>query len=291
MFRSLVIETPGHMGYKKGIMPWKETCVMSERIKLISDYLSGEYGITELSTEYEIRRKTVYKWIARYEATGWSEILRRRGLSRVARRRRAAVPSEGPLSHCQEVNNVWCADFKGWFHTRDDNKCTPLTISDAHSRYLLCCQGLGGRTDTMTVRPLFIGTVRQYGMPEAIRTDNGTPFAYTALGALTTLAVWWVRLGIRLERIEPGSPQQNGRHERMHRPLKEATASPPRGTLWAQQQAFDEFRTETTPSVHTKRLGNNRRQSFIGHRLESIRTDYPASAGTRWSGKSGWCAR
>jgi transposase InsO family protein len=284
-------------------MSWKETCVMSERIKLISDYLTGDYGIAELSDEYEVSRKTIYKWIARYEAVGWSgledqsraplhhpnavaaeieaeilklkawrplwgapklrtklleligeercpaestisEILKRHGLSRTARRRRAAVPSEGPLSHCQEINTVWCADFKGWFRTRDGSKCTPLTISDAHSRYLLCCQGLGARTDTITVRPLFIGAFRQYGLPEAIRTDNGTPFACTALGGLTALSVWWVRLGIRLERIEPGCPQQNGRHERMHRTLKEATANPPKGTLRTQQQAFDEFRTE-----------------------------------------------
>ena len=96
----------------------------------------------------------------------------------------------------------------------------------------------------VTVRPLFIATFREYGVPAAIRTDNGAPFATTALGGLSVLAVWWVRLGIQLERIEPGQPQQNGRHERMHRTLKEATASPPRANLRIQQLAFDEFRRE-----------------------------------------------
>jgi hypothetical protein len=107
----------------------------------------------------------------------------------------------------------------------------------------------------MTVRPLFIAAFRQYGLPGAIRTDNGTPFACAALGGLTALAVWWVRLGIRLERIEPGCPQQNGRHERMHRTLKEATASPPKGTLRAQQQAFDEFKTEYNEERPHEALG------------------------------------
>lgn len=284
-------------------MAWKETCVMRERIKLIGDYLTGEYGISELAAEYDISRKTAYKWISRYEAQGWSgledqsrapmhhpnmvvweieqqllelkarrplwgapklrrklleavgvdrcpaestisEILRRHGLSRVAKGRRRAVPTEQPFGHCQEANRTWCADFKGWFRTGDGSKCTPLTISDAYSRYLLCCQGLGGKTGTVTVKPLFIGVFRRYGMPLAIRTDNGSPFACAALGGLTPLSVWWVRLGINLERIEPGQPQQNGRHERMHRRLKEAIASPPKATLGVQQKAFDVFRQE-----------------------------------------------
>ena len=112
--------------------------------------------------------------------------------------------------------------------------CTPLTISEAHSRYLLCCQGLGGATGFITVKPLFIQTFRKYGLPESMRTDNGPPFATTALGRLSELAVWWVRLGIELQRIEPGCPQQNGRHERIPRTLKEATAQAPRAHLGAQ---------------------------------------------------------
>ena len=133
--------------------------------------------------------------------------------------------------------------------------CTPLTISEAHSRYLLCCQGLGGATGFITIKPLFIQTFRKYGLPESMRTDNGPPFATTALGGLSELAVWWVRLGIELQRIEPGCPQQNGRHERMHRTLKEATAQPPRAHLGAQQKAFEAFRREDNEERPHEALG------------------------------------
>ncbi len=184
-----------------------------------------------------------------------SEILRRHGLSGVAKRRRRAVPTEQPFQDCRETNAVWCADFKGWFRTTNGRKCTPLTISDAHSRYLLCCQGLGGATGFITVKPLFIKTFRKWGLPESMRTDNGPPFASTALGGLSELAVWWVRLGIELQRIEPGCPQQNGRHERMHRTLKEATAQPPRANLAAQQKAFEAFRREYNEERPHQSLG------------------------------------
>ena len=173
-----------------------------------------------------------------------SAILKRYGLSRVARERRRGVPSQEPLGHCQSVNAVWCADFKGWFRTGDGSKCTPLTISDGYSRYLIRCQDLGEKTGALLVKRVFVGAFREYGMPEAIRTDNGTPFACCCLGGLSELAVWWIRLGVQLERIEPGQPQQNGRHERMHRTLKEATATPPKRTLKEQQKAFDVFRKE-----------------------------------------------
>ena len=133
--------------------------------------------------------------------------------------------------------------------------CTPLTISEAHSRYLLCCQGLGGATGFITIKPLFIQTFRKYGLPESMRTDNGPPFATTALGGLSELAVWWVRLGIELQRIEPGCPQQNGRHERMPRTLKEATAQPPRAHLGAQQKAFEAFRREDNEERPHEALG------------------------------------
>jgi transposase InsO family protein len=184
-----------------------------------------------------------------------SEILRRHGLSRISRRRRRATPSAQPFAACQEANAVWCADFKGWFRTGDGAKCAPLTISDGHSRYLLRCQGLDGSTGFTTVQPLFIATFREYGMPRAIRTDNGPPFASTALGGLSPLSVWWVRLGLDLERIEPGCPQQNGRHERMHRTLKAATAQPPRANLRQQQKAFDEFRREYNQERPHEALG------------------------------------
>jgi putative transposase len=173
-----------------------------------------------------------------------SEILRRHGLSRVRKAKRRAVPSGEPLAHCQGANEVWCADFKGWFKTGDGKRCTPLTITDGHSRYLLMCQGIGGETGLVAVQPLFIGAFREHGLPAAMRTDNGPPFASCGLGGLSALSVWWMLLGIRVERIRPGKPQENGRHERMHRTLKEATANPPRANLRRQQEAFDAFREE-----------------------------------------------
>jgi putative transposase len=200
-----------------------------------------------------------------------SEILRRHGLSRIARRRRRAVPSTQPFAACQEANAVWCADFKGWFRTGDGAKCTPLTISDAHSRYLLRCQGLDGSTGFTTVKPLFIATFREYGMPQAIRTDNGAPFASIGLGGLSALSVWWVRLGLGLERIEPGQPQQNGRHERMHRTLDEATAQPPQPNLRRQQKAFDGFQHEYNHERPHEALG----QRTPAEVYEPTQRDYP----------------
>lgn len=303
---------------------------MNERMKLVSEYLSGDYGISELAVQYEVSRKTVYKWIERHESGGWealkdqsrapkhhpnavsselerqvlelkaqkplwgapklrsklielvgaqacpaestvSAILRRHGLSQIAKRRRRAVPSEQPFGKCAEANEVWCADFKGHFWTGDGQRCTPLTISDGHSRYILCCQGLRGDTGILTVKPLMIETFRKYGLPEAIRTDNGTPFASSGLGGLTALAVWWVRLGIKLERIEPGCPQQNGRHERMHRTLKEATANPPKRNLAAQQEAFDVFCKEFNQERPHEGLGQRPPVMFY----ESSKKKYP----------------
>jgi transposase InsO family protein len=184
-----------------------------------------------------------------------SNVLARHGLCRKRRPRRAATPSESPLAHCEAVNQLWCADFKGHFCTGDGRRCHPLTISDAHSRYLLRCQALRGSTGLVAVQPLFVATFREYGMPEAIRTDNGAPFASIGLAGLSALSVWWIRLGIRPERIVAGQPQQNGRHERMHRTLKEATASPPRSTLRMQQQAFEVFAQEYNQERPHEALG------------------------------------
>jgi hypothetical protein len=130
-----------------------------------------------------------------------------------------------------------------------------LTISDGFSRYLLRCQGLSGGTGSRIVQPIFAATMREYGVPEAIRTDNGTPFASTGLGGLSALSIWWLRLGIRLERGRPGCPQDNGRHERLHRTLKEATAQPPKASFRAQQRAFDEFRAEYNEERPHEALG------------------------------------
>jgi putative transposase len=167
-------------------------------------------------------------------------ILTRAGLTQRRRRRRRVPPSSQPFSACERPNAVWCADFKGWFRTADGQRCDPLTISDAYSRMLLCCQGLA-RPDYAHVRPAFEAVFREYGLPDAIRTDNGPPFASVAAGGLSPLAVWWVKLGIQPQRIAPGHPEQNGRHERMHRTLKQDCCRPPAATLIAQQRRFDAF--------------------------------------------------
>ena len=171
------------------------------------------------------------------------EILSRHGLTVPRKHRRRTPPYTQPFAACNGPNAVWCGDFKGWFKTGDGSRCDPLTISDAHSRKLLRCQVVKD-TGFETTRGLFEATFRQYGLPLAIRTDNGTPFAGRGIGGLSRLSVWWIKLGIVPERIEPGKPQQNGRHERMHGTLKRETARPPARTLRAQQRAFDQFGEE-----------------------------------------------
>ena len=171
------------------------------------------------------------------------EILHRHGLTVPRRRSRRTTPYTDPFKACSQPNTVWSADLKGWFLTGDGNRCDPLTITDNYSRYLLRCQAVvPANHDAM--RPVFEAAFREYGMPLAIRTDNGVPFATTTVGALSKLSIWWIKLGITPERIEPGKPAQNGRHERMHRTLKDETASPPKRTLKQQQKAFDNFRNE-----------------------------------------------
>jgi transposase InsO family protein len=172
-----------------------------------------------------------------------SRILQRHGLVRPQGRRRAKAQGTA-LTGYEGPNAVWCADFKGWFSTGEGAICTPLTITDGFSRYFLRCQGLSKGTGRVVVQPIFETVMREFGVPEAMRTDNGTPFACVGLGGLTGLSIWWLKLGIRLERSRPGCPQDNGRHERMHRTLKAETAQPPKANLAAQQRAFDEFRTE-----------------------------------------------
>jgi putative transposase len=170
-------------------------------------------------------------------------LLKREGLVVGRRKRRKTAPYSEPLAHANGANRVWCADFKGWFRTRDGERIDPLTITDGHSRYLLKCQAVE-KTDTTRVQAIFEAAFREYGMPEAIRTDNGAPFASTAIAGLSRLAVWWMKLGIVPERIEAGHPEQNGRHERMHRTLKQEVAQPPAANRREQQQSMDRFRQE-----------------------------------------------
>jgi putative transposase len=167
--------------------------------------------------------------------------LRREGLTRGRSVRRRCPPYTQPFRAITAANDVWSVDFKGWFRTKDGARCDPLTVSDAFSRYVLACQVVG-RPDETHVRPVFDRLFCEYGLPLAIRSDNGPPFATVGAGGLSVLAVWWLKLGIGCERIEPGKPEQNGRHERMHGTLKAETAVPPATTVAAQQVRFDEFR-------------------------------------------------
>jgi len=282
-------------------MPWRETEPMKERLKLIADRLDG-CSITELSEYYKVSRKTVYKWLERYELLGpdglkelcrapanhpnqtdvavirllveakiahmswgpkkllgflnghqprvkWPSVctaekwLKKHGLVQARRVRKRTPPYSEPFLACDAPNRVWSADYKGQFKTGDGRWCYPLTITDNMSRYLFTCKGLYSPCHADT-RPWFEWVFREFGLPEAIRTDNGTPFAGRGVTGLSRLSVWWIKLGIRPERIESGKPQQNGRHERMHRTLKQDTARPPMPDMDRQQLRFDEFRRE-----------------------------------------------
>jgi transposase InsO family protein len=169
--------------------------------------------------------------------------LQRQGLTCRRKRRRRATATELPLTSGRYCNQVWCADFKGHFKTADGSRCNPLTISDHSSRYLLCCRHVS-RMSYELVKMRFERIFREYGLPEVIRTDNGTPFASRGLGGLSRLSYWWIRLGIYPERIEPGHPEQNGRHERIHKTLGYHTAKPPAKNLAGQQKRFNAFCNE-----------------------------------------------
>ena len=278
-------------------MSWKKCEIMDERIKFVSRLLNGE-GMSELCREFNISRKTGYKFYNRYKQEGlegfydksrrpfnsanriakqieqfildikeehssWGarkirERLRRNhsniklpALSTVhavldrndlVKARKKRYKAQGTnLSIAKEPNDLWCADFKGQFKLKNGKYCYPLTITDNACRFILACESLESNAEE-TAFPVFERSFKEYGLPNAIRTDNGVPFANpNALFQLSKLAVWWMRLGIRIERIEPGHPEQNGRHERMHRTLKEETTKPVSSNLLQQQEKFDLF--------------------------------------------------
>lgn len=171
------------------------------------------------------------------------DLFARKGLVRKRRRRRKLLhPGAVPI-RTAAPNDLWTADFKGQFRTSDGVYCYPLTIADQHTRFLLTCQGLLS-VETPGARKVFERAFREFGLPAAIRTDNGVPFATSALHGLSQLNVWWMRLGIQHQRIRPASPQENGAHERMHKTLKAETIRPPKPNRRAQQLAFNRFRSE-----------------------------------------------
>jgi transposase InsO family protein len=181
-----------------------------------------------------------------------SRVLQRAGLAARRKLARHAVPLTTPFRDSHGPNDLWCADFKGWFRARNGERCEPLTITDAVSRFGLACQVVD-RITLQRARPVFERTFREYGLPRALRTDNGAPFASTGLAGLTRLSAWWVALGIRPDRIAPGKPQQNGRHERFHRTLQE---TPPALTRLAQQRAYEAFLREYNDDRPHAALGN-----------------------------------
>jgi putative transposase len=310
-------------------MTWKETCAMEQKIQLIGDWLKNEHTISELGEHYRVSRKTVYKWIYRYQAGGpealqeasrapfhhpnatapeivstiiekklrhpyWGpkkvvsllrheqpekqwpaastvqSILRKEGLVKPRRVRHHTPAFTGPFQECLKPNDTWSIDYKGQFRTGDGKLCYPFTISDNFSRYLLACRGLH-HPNYESTRPHLERTFREYGLPLAIRSDNGSPFASTGLGGLSRLAVWLIRLQIVPERIALSHPEQNGRHERMHRTLKEEACKPPRSCLAQQQRAFDRFRREYNEKRPHESLGMETPASFY----EPSRRLYP----------------
>jgi transposase InsO family protein len=170
-------------------------------------------------------------------------LLKREGLVRARRRRPAPGHPGRPLTPMDAPNAIWTIDFKGQFKLGGGAYCYPLTVVDGYSRYLLACQGLPS-TAGLGARGVLERLFRTYGLPDRIRSDNGSPFATCALGRLSALSVWWLKLGIRPELIQPAHPEQNGRHERMHRTLKAEATRPAAHSARGQQQRFDAFRQE-----------------------------------------------
>lgn len=168
-------------------------------------------------------------------------ILHRHDLVKKRRSKTKFKATASYLSNPTEPNDLWCTDFKGQFRMKNKQYCFPLTLTDYASRYLLACESLEGTSESPCFS-IFEQVFKEHGLPRAIRSDNGVPFASgNSLWNLTKLSVWWIRLGIRIERIQPGNPQQNGRHERMHRTLKAEATHPPAGNLLQQQETFDAF--------------------------------------------------
>ncbi len=198
------------------------------------------WGARKLLRVLTDRHPRISQWPA---PSTTADLLARRGLVLKRRRRRPHQHPGVVAPITKSPNDLWTADFKGEFRTSNGLYCYPLTIADQHTRFLLTCHGLLS-TQTVTAKPVFERAFREYGLPLAIRTDNGVPFATQAIHGLSYLNVWWMRLGIQHQRIHPGRPQQNGAHERMHRTLKRQAIKPVARTCARQQKSFDAFRAE-----------------------------------------------
>lgn len=204
----------------------------------------------------------VRSWLSRHRSRiDWpasstiGELFDRAGLTVRRRLRRRRPPSSAPFGECVAANDTWCIDFKGWFVTGDGERCEPLTLSDAHSRYLLRCQAMA-RTDADHVWPVLDAAFREFGLPRRLRSDNGPPFASCGAGGLSQLSVKVIKAGVVPERIAPGKPQQNGRLERLHLTLLQDTAKPPAATLRAQLKRLRRFQRTYNDERPHQALGN-----------------------------------
>lgn len=225
-------------------------------------------------------RKIVYWLKQNYPEWAWpaistaGNILKQAGLVKPRKRCCKTPPYTQPFQECLGPNLVWSADYKGQFKTGDGRFCYPLTVTDNYSRYLLDCRALR-HPDYSGSRPVFEAIFKKYGLPAAIRTDNGAPFASTGLGGLSRLSVWFIKLGIKPERIIAGHPQDNGRHERMHRSLKEATVKPPKGNRREQQKAFQVFISDFNNERPHEALGMRTPASFYKPSLRAYPEKLP----------------
>lgn len=219
------------------------------------------------------------------------KFFQREGLVKKQSRSRRRPHPGRPTAPFDRPNAIWSADFKGQFKTLDGVYCYPLTVQDGFSRYLLACQGLSGTTYAGT-RSVFTRLFRECGLPDRIRTDNGPPFASMALARLSRLSVWWIKLGILPDLIEPASPQQNGRHERMHKDLKAETTIPPAGNRSAQQRRFNAFRKDFNHVRPHEALGQEPPASVYEPSTRSLprklpSPEYPAHFETRRVSRNG----
>ena len=233
---------PQHVGHA--------LCRKQAKLILAARAARPTWGPRKLLAWLKVKHRQV-KWCAISTA---GELLRRHELTKPRLYRRHSAPRLEPLAACTQANAVWCTDFKGWFRLGNGQRCDPWTLTDGWSRYLLGvtamrCQGLE------LVQRGFEAAFREYGLPQVIRSDNGLPFAGLGLGGLSKLSVWWIKLGIRPERIHPGKPQENGRHERMHLTLLE-TSQPPEQTMRGQQRRFDVFRKDFNEERPHESLGD-----------------------------------
>lgn len=220
--------------------------------------------ILDLKREYpnwgapKIREKIIKKYpdVRTPAKSTIHAVLDRNSLVRHRRGRKRFKTTGTVLQDVKEANQLWCADYKGEFMLGNRQYCYPLTITDYASRYLIACEAMTSTRETFAFEA-FEKAFKEYGIPDAMRTDNGVPFASgQSFYGLTRLSVWWMRHGIKLERIRPGCPQENGRHERMHLTLKLETTRPPRENLIAQQESFDEFIEVFNQERPHARIGN-----------------------------------